>query len=39
MQQASQIREFLTGRLLTTMLDLPALIILLPLLLWYSLRY
>ncbi len=36
MQQGSQIREFLTGRLLGTLLDLPALIIFLPLLLWYS---
>ena len=36
MQQGGQIREFLTGRLLSTLLDLPALIIFLPLLLWYS---
>ena len=36
MQQGSQIREFLTGRLLGTLLDLPALIVFLPLLLWYS---
>ncbi len=36
MQQGSQIREFLTGRLLTTLLDLPALLIFLPLMLWYS---
>ena len=36
MQQGSQIREFLTGRLLSTLLDLPALIVFLPLLLWYS---
>jgi len=36
MQQGSQIREFLTGRLLTTLLDLPALIIFLPLMFWYS---
>jgi subfamily B ATP-binding cassette protein HlyB/CyaB len=36
MQQGSQIREFLTGRLLSTLLDLPALIIFLPLMLWYS---
>ena len=36
MQQGSQIREFLTGRLLGTLLDLPALIIFLPLMLWYS---
>jgi subfamily B ATP-binding cassette protein HlyB/CyaB len=38
MQQASQIREFLTGRLLTTLLDLPALLVFLPLMLWYSTR-
>jgi ATP-binding cassette subfamily B protein len=38
MQQGSQIREFLTGRLLTTLLDLPALIIFLPLMCWYSVR-
>jgi ATP-binding cassette subfamily B protein len=36
MQQGSQIREFLTGRLLGTLLDLPALVVFLPLLLWYS---
>ncbi len=36
MQQGSQIREFLTGRLLGTLLDLPALVIFLPLMLWYS---
>jgi ATP-binding cassette subfamily B protein len=36
MQQASQIREFLTGRLLTTLLDLPALLIFLPILAYYS---
>ena len=36
MQQGSQIREFLTGRLLGTLLDLPALLVFLPLLLWYS---
>jgi subfamily B ATP-binding cassette protein HlyB/CyaB len=36
MQQATQIREFLTGRLLSTLLDLPALLIFLPLMLWYS---
>ncbi len=36
MQQGSQIREFLTGRLLTTLLDLPALIVFLPLMAWYS---
>ena len=36
MQQGTQIREFLTGRLLTTLLDLPALLIFLPLMLWYS---
>ena len=38
MQQGSQIREFLTGRLLTTLLDLPALIIFVPLMCWYSVR-
>ena len=38
MQQGSQIREFLTGRLLTTLLDLPALFIFLPLMAWYSVR-
>ncbi len=36
MQQGGQIREFLTGRLLGTLLDLPALLVFLPLLLWYS---
>jgi len=36
MQQGSQIREFLTGRLLGTLLDLPALFVFLPLMLWYS---
>jgi ATP-binding cassette subfamily B protein len=36
MQQATQIREFLTGRLLATLLDLPALVIFLPLMVWYS---
>jgi ATP-binding cassette subfamily B protein len=36
MQQASQIREFLTGRLLSTMLDLPVLIVFLPILFLYS---
>ncbi|GAA0542331.1 ATP-binding cassette subfamily B protein [Rhizomicrobium palustre] len=36
MQQGAQIREFLTGRLLTTLLDLPALIVFLPLMAWYS---
>jgi ATP-binding cassette subfamily B protein len=36
MQQASQIREFLTGRLLMTLLDLPALIVFLPILAYYS---
>ena len=36
MQQGAQIREFLTGRLLGTLLDLPALLVFLPLLLWYS---
>jgi len=38
MQQGSQIREFLTGRLLMTLLDLPALIVFLPLMAWYSVR-
>lgn len=38
MQQGSQIREFLTGRLLTTLLDLPALLVFLPLMAWYSVR-
>jgi ATP-binding cassette subfamily B protein len=36
MQQGTQIREVLTGRLLGTLLDLPALLVFLPLLLWYS---
>jgi ATP-binding cassette subfamily B protein len=36
MQQASKIREFLTGQLLMTLLDLPALIVFLPLMAWYS---
>jgi ATP-binding cassette subfamily B protein len=36
MQQAAQIREFLTGRLLMTLLDLPALIVFLPILAYYS---
>ncbi|HUO99840.1 MAG TPA: peptidase domain-containing ABC transporter [Rhizomicrobium sp.] len=36
MQQGSQIREFLTGRLMMTLLDLPALIVFLPLMAWYS---
>ena len=36
MQQASQIREFLTGRLLSTLLDLPILIFLIPILLAYN---
>jgi subfamily B ATP-binding cassette protein HlyB/CyaB len=36
MQQGSQIREFLTGKLMATLLDLPALIIFLPILLYYS---
>ena len=36
MQQASHIREFLTGRLLMTLLDLPALLIFLPILIYYS---
>jgi len=38
MQQGSQIREFLTGRLMMTLLDLPALIVFLPLMAWYSVR-
>ena len=38
MQQGSQIRQFLTGRLLMTLLDLPALVIFLPLMAWYSVR-
>ncbi len=38
MQQGTQIREFLTGRLLTTLLDLPALFVFLPLMAWYSMR-
>jgi ATP-binding cassette subfamily B protein len=38
MQQGQQIREFLTGRLLGTLLDLPALLVFLPLLLWYSVK-
>jgi ATP-binding cassette subfamily B protein len=37
MQQGTAIREFLTGRLLTTLLDLPALIVFVPLMAWYSL--
>jgi ATP-binding cassette subfamily B protein len=36
MQQGSVIREFLTGRLLMTLLDLPALVVFLPLMIWYS---
>lgn len=36
MQQGTQIREFLTGQLLTTLLDMPALFIFLPLMAWYS---
>jgi subfamily B ATP-binding cassette protein HlyB/CyaB len=36
MQQGTAIREFLTGRLLTTLLDLPALLVFLPLMAWYS---
>ncbi len=36
MQQGTRIREFLTGRLLATLLDLPALVIFLPLMIWYS---
>ena len=38
MQQGSQIREFLTGRLLMTLLDLPALFVFLPLMAWYSFK-
>jgi len=38
MQQGSQIREFLTGRLLSTLLDLPALFIFLPVLAYYSIE-
>jgi ATP-binding cassette, subfamily B, bacterial HlyB/CyaB len=36
LQQGSKIREFLTGRLLQTLLDLPALLVFLPLMAWYS---
>ncbi len=36
MQQGTNIREFLTGRLLATLLDFPALIVFLPLMAWYS---
>lgn len=36
MQQGTTIREFLTGRLLTTLLDFPALIVFLPFMAWYS---
>jgi subfamily B ATP-binding cassette protein HlyB/CyaB len=36
MQQGVTIREFLTGRLLTTLLDFPALIVFVPLMAWYS---
>ncbi len=36
MQQGGKIREFLTGRLLQTLLDLPALLVFLPLMAWYS---
>jgi ATP-binding cassette subfamily B protein len=36
MQQGITIREFLTGRMLTTLLDFPALIVFLPLMAWYS---
>ena len=36
MQQAAQIREFLTGRLMATLLDLPALLVFLPLMFFYS---
>jgi subfamily B ATP-binding cassette protein HlyB/CyaB len=38
MQQASQIREFMTGKLLSTFLDLPALIVFLPILFLYSVK-
>ena len=38
MQQGTQIREFLTGRLLATLLDLPALLVFLPLLLGTAYR-
>ncbi|MBV9330234.1 MAG: peptidase domain-containing ABC transporter, partial [Alphaproteobacteria bacterium] len=38
MQQASQIREFLTGRLLSTFLDVPVLLVFLPILFVYSAR-
>jgi subfamily B ATP-binding cassette protein HlyB/CyaB len=38
MQQGTNIREFLTGKLLMTLLDLPALAIFLPLMAWYSVR-
>jgi ATP-binding cassette, subfamily B, bacterial HlyB/CyaB len=37
MQQGTTIREFLTGRLLSAVLDFPALFIFLPLMAWYSL--
>jgi ATP-binding cassette subfamily B protein len=36
MQQASQIREFLTGRLLSTLLDVPVLFVFLPILFFYN---
>jgi subfamily B ATP-binding cassette protein HlyB/CyaB len=36
MQQGTKIREFLTGKLLGTILDFPALFIFLPLMAWYS---
>lgn len=36
MQQASQIREFFTGRLLMTLLDLPALLVFVPILAFYN---
>ena len=36
MQQGTKIREFLTGKLLSTILDFPALFIFLPLMAWYS---
>jgi ATP-binding cassette, subfamily B, bacterial HlyB/CyaB len=38
MQQAGQIREFLTGRLLSTLLDLPVLIVFLPILFAYNVQ-
>jgi ATP-binding cassette subfamily B protein len=38
MQQASRIREFLTGRLLMTLLDLPALLVFVPVLAFYNVQ-